>query len=102
MMRTNGCKNWRCRDYDTTMLLHCARSISKTDDRPYAVICNAYMPRVHAMVSLAHIGWVTLAISVLYGSWTAFGWMTANDFMATISGCLLQWFVCAISFRRFG
>lgn len=46
-MRTNGCKNWRCRDYDTTMVLHCARSISKTDDRPYAVICNAYMPRVH-------------------------------------------------------
>jgi hypothetical protein len=26
MTRTNGCKNWRCRYYDTTMMLHCARA----------------------------------------------------------------------------
>ena len=42
MMRTNGCKNWRCRDYGTTMVLHCARSISKTDSiRPE-------LQRIHA------------------------------------------------------
>ena len=101
-MRTKGCKNWRCRYYDTTMVLHCARSISKVDDRSYALDCSAYMPRVRAMVSLGHIGWVTLSIAVLFACWTAFGWMTPNEFMGLLTGCLLQWFVCAISFRRFG
>ena len=84
------------------MMMHCARSISAEDDRPYALICNAYMPKMRGMVSLAHIGWVTLAIAVFFGCWTAFGWMTANDFMGALFGCLLQWFMCSISFRRFG
>ena len=101
-MRIKGCKNWRCRYYDSTMMMHCARSISAEDDRPYALDCSAYMPVLRAMVSLGHIGWVTLSIAVFFGSMTAFGWMTTNDFIGALSGCLLQWFVCAISFRRFG
>ena len=101
-MRTNVCKNWRCRFYDTKMTMNCARAISETDDRPYALICNAYMPKLRGMVSLGHMGWVTLAIGIWFGFWTAFGWMSSNDLMGVISGCLLQWAVCAISFRRFG
>lgn len=40
--RNNDCKNLRCRDYDAGMVMHCARSMSKTDDRPYALVCDAY------------------------------------------------------------
>lgn len=96
------CKNWRCRYFDTKMIMNCARAISETDDRPYALQCSAYMPKMRGMVSLEHIGWVTLAIAILFGGLTAFGWMTANDFMCALTGCLIQWFVCAISFRRCG
>ena len=36
------CNNRKCRYHDTTMIMHCARSISAEDDRPYALACRAY------------------------------------------------------------
>jgi hypothetical protein len=38
------CNNRKCRYHDTTMIMHCARSISAEDDLPYALVCRAYMP----------------------------------------------------------
>lgn len=38
------CNNLKCRDHNTGMVLHCARSISAEDDRPYALVCRGYTP----------------------------------------------------------
>lgn len=38
------CNNRKCRYHDATMIMHCARSISAEDDRPYALVCREYMP----------------------------------------------------------
>ena len=40
--KKTGCDNRKCRYHDTTMIMHCARSISAEDDRPYALVCRAY------------------------------------------------------------
>ena len=42
MNKNYVCNNRKCRYHDTTMIMHCARSISAEDDRPYALACRAY------------------------------------------------------------
>lgn len=42
MSKNYVCNNRKCRYHDTTMIMHCARSISAEDDRPYALACRAY------------------------------------------------------------
>jgi hypothetical protein len=44
MNKNYVCNNRKCRYHDTTMIIHCARSISAEDDRPYALVCRSYMP----------------------------------------------------------
>lgn len=43
MNKNYVCNNRKCRYHDTTMIMHCARSISAEDDRPYAIVCRSYM-----------------------------------------------------------
>ena len=60
MNKNYVCNNRKCRYHDTTMIMHCARSISAEDDRPYALVCRSYMPPEHertpARVSNANDG----------------------------------------------
>jgi hypothetical protein len=44
MNKNYVCNNRKCRYHDTTMIIHCARSISAEDDRPYALVCRRYTP----------------------------------------------------------
>jgi len=44
MNKNYVCNNRKCLYHDTTMIMHCARSISAEDDRPYALVCREYMP----------------------------------------------------------